>query len=150
MGTTTAPAQFAHPAVEVEWLGGPRFEARRPGGPGIQIDADAATAPSPVDVLLASLASCAATDVVTILGKQRTPARTLKVRIEAQRMQGTPRRLAAASLHFSIDAPGTTAAKVRRAVELSVTKYCSVRASLSTDIPITWTIDLTELAAHRR
>ena len=142
MGAKSPAAHFAHPAIEVEWIGGSRFEAYRHGGPKIQIDADADTAPSPVDVLLASLASCSATDVVTILGKQRTPVRTLRVCIEAQRMESIPRRLAAAVLHFSIDAPGATAAKVGRAVELSVTKYCSVRSSLSADIPITWTIEL--------
>jgi uncharacterized OsmC-like protein len=27
-------------------------------------------------------------------------------------------------------------------VELSVTKYCSVRSSLAGDIPVTWTVEL--------
>ena len=133
---------FRHPTIDVDWTGGSEFDAHRPGGPKIHVDGDAKSAPSPVDVLLAALATCAATDVVTILQKQRTPVQSLHVAVEADRVASTPRRLAAAVLHFTIRAPGTTAAKAARAVELSVTKYCSVRSSLSAEAAVTWTLDL--------
>jgi putative redox protein len=136
-GTTIANAP-----VEVDWVGGGEFDAHRPGGPKMRIDGDAKSAPSPFDTLLAAMATCAATDVVTILQKQRTPAKRLHVRVEAQRVAATPRRLLSAVLHFAIDAPGTTAAKAERAVELAVTKYCSVRSSLIEDASVRWTIDL--------
>jgi putative redox protein len=129
-------------AIEVKWLGGLEFQAARPHGPKIQIDGDATTAPGPFDVLLASIATCAATDVVTILQKQRTPVTALEVKIEAQRVNATPRRLASAILHFTVTAPGTSQAKAARAVELSITKYCSVRSSLIADAPVTWTVEL--------
>ena len=58
------------------------------------------------------------------------------------RVDATPRRLASANLHFAITAPGATQAKAARAVELSVTKYCSVRSSLIADAPVSWTIAL--------
>jgi putative redox protein len=131
-----------HQPIEVEWTGGSEFEAHRAGGPKIRIDGDARTAPSPFDVLLSSLASCSAIDVVSILQKQRTPVKALRVLIEAQRVDTIPRRLASAMLHFAITAPGTTPAKAARAVELSVTRYCSVRSSLLAEVPVTWTIEL--------
>jgi len=133
---------FRHPTIDVDWTGGSEFDAHRTGGPKIHVDGDAKSAPSPVDVLLAALATCAATDVVTILQKQRTPVQSLHVAVEADRVVSIPRRLAAAVLHFTIRAPGTTAAKAARAVELSVTKYCSVRSSLSAEAAVTWTLDL--------
>jgi putative redox protein len=137
-----SPKTLAHATVEVDWVGGSEFEAHRAGGPKIRIDGDSKTAPSPFDALLAALASCSATDVVAILQKQRTPVEALHIAVEARRVDGTPRRLASAILRFAITAPGATAAKVARAVELSVTKYCSVRSSLLGDIRVTWTIDL--------
>lgn|SRR6185437_14006450 len=133
---------IAHAPIDVQWVGALDFEAGRPDGPRIRIDGDAQTAPSPFDVLLAAIATCAAVDVVTILEKQRTPARALKVRVEATRVDSTPRRLASAILHFSITAPGSTVEKSTRAVELSVTKYCSVRSSLIADAAVTWTVSL--------
>jgi putative redox protein len=131
-----------HPTIEVDWLGASEFEAHRAGGPRIHIDGDSKAAPSPFDTLLAAIATCAATDVVSILAKQRTPVKTLRVAVEAQRVEATPRRLASAVLHFSITAPGSTAGKAARAVELSVSKYCSVRSSLLAEIPVTWTVEL--------
>lgn len=126
----------------MEWVGGLNFQAGRSEGPKVRIDGDAQTAPGPFDMLLAATAACASVDVVTILQKQRTPARALHVRVEAHRVDSTPRRLAAAVLHFAITAPGTTIGKATRAVELSVTKYCSVRSSLIADAPVTWTVQL--------
>jgi len=138
--TSSQPA--AHPAVEVDWAGGSEFTAGRSGGPTIRVDGDAQNAPSPFDVLLAAIVTCAAIDVVTILQKQRTPVTGLHVRVEAQRVAQVPRRLASAVLHFRITAPGAATQSVARAVELSITRYCSVRSSLITDAPVTWTIEL--------
>ena len=140
--TTTASGTVAHGPIDVDWVDGSEFEAYRPGGPRIRIDGDAKSAPSPFDLLLAAVASCAATDLVAILQKQRTPVKALRIRVAAQRVATTPRRLASANLEFAITAPGTTMAKASRAVELSVTKYCSVRSSLIADAPVTWTIAL--------
>jgi len=133
---------LSHPTIEIDWLGASEFEAHRTGGPKVLIDGDSKSAPSPFDTLLAAIATCAATDVVSILAKQRTPVRALRVAVEAQRVEATARRLASAVLHFSIAAPGTTPAKAGRAAELSVTKYCSVRSSLLAGIPVTWTVEL--------
>jgi putative redox protein len=135
-------ATIAHAPIEVQWVGGANFEAGRTDGPRIHIDGDAQTAPSPFDALLAAIATCASVDVVTILEKQRTPVKALSVLVEANRVDSTPRRLSSAHLRFSITAPGTTVEKARRAVELSVTKYCSVRSSLIADASVGWTVEL--------
>ena len=133
---------FQHAQIEVDWVGASEFEAYRAGGPKLRIDGDAKSAPSPFDALLAAIATCAATVVVAILAKQRTPVTALHVAVAAQRVAATPRRLAAAILHFAISAPGTTSAKAERAVELSVTKYCSVRSSLLAEVSVSWTVEL--------
>lgn len=133
---------IAHVPIDVQWVGGLNFEAGRADGPKVRIDGDAQSAPSPFDALLAAIATCASVDVVTILEKQRTPVRELSVRVEAHRVESTPRRLASAVLHFSIAAPGTAIEKATRAVELSVAKYCSVRSSLIADAWVSWTVNL--------
>jgi putative redox protein len=136
------PGTLAHVPIDVQWIGGSNFQAGRLDGPTIRIDGDGQNAPSPFDALLAAIATCASVDVVAILEKQRTPVRALRVRVAATRVDATPRRLAAAILHFSISAPGTTLEKATRAIELSVTKYCSVRSSLIADAPVTWTVEI--------
>ena len=140
--SNTPSETIPHAQIDVQWIGGLTFEAGRLQGPKVRIDGTAQTAPSPFDMLLAAIATCASVDVVAILGKQRTPANTLGVRVEANRLDSTPHRLASVTLHFTIAAPGTTNEKATRAVALSVTKYCSVRSSLVADVPVTWTVEL--------
>jgi putative redox protein len=140
--STPPPGTVIHAPLNVQWAGGLNFEAGRTGAPKARIDGDALSAPSPFDMLLAAIATCASVDVVTILEKQRTPVQALSVRIEANRVDAAPRRLASAILHFSITAPGSTVQKATRAIELAVTKYCSVRSSLTADAPVSWTVEL--------
>jgi putative redox protein len=142
MTSDTVSQPTAHPPVQIEWAGGLQFDAGRLEGPKARIDGDARTGPSPFDMLLAAVATCAATDVVQIIAKQRTPLQALSVRVEAQRAGSIPRRLAAAVLHFTLRGAGITQEKAARAVELSVTKYCSVGSSLIADAPLTWTIEI--------
>lgn len=144
MNDQPAPLAAPHAPVEIDWIDGLEFDAGRPGAHKVRIDADGKNAPGPFDLLLGALAACAASDVVTILQKQRATLRSLHVNIEATRVSVTPRRLAAAVLHFVIRAEGWTADKAERAVQLAVTKYCSVGSSLRPDARISWSVDLTE------
>ncbi|HET9390659.1 MAG TPA: OsmC family protein [Steroidobacteraceae bacterium] len=144
MDDEPVPQGTAHAPVEIDWVTGLEFEAGRPGARKVHIDADANSAPGPFDLLLGALAACAASDVVTILQKQRATLRSLHVNIEAKRVTATPRRLASVTLHFIIRAQGWTPEKAQRAIELAVTKYCSVGSSLRPDAPITWTVELGE------
>jgi putative redox protein len=128
--------------IQIDWVGELQFDTGRLEGPKVRIDSNAHTGPGPFDMLLAAVATCAATDVVEIMKKQRTPLEALSVRVEATRVTTIPRRLASAVLHFTLRGSGITPEKASRAVELSVTKYCSVGSSLIADAPVTWTIEL--------
>lgn len=128
-------------SVEVRWAGEGRFDASRTqGGPSIRLDSSAETGPSPVDGLLASLASCVSVDVVEILTKRRTPPSSLTVHVRGERVDTTPRRLQHVSLGFAIAGEGIERVHAERAIDLSITKYCSVRDSLREDIPMEWTV----------
>lgn len=133
--------------IRVDWAGEGRFDAGRPGGPTIRLDSSAETGPNPVDGLLAALASCVSVDVVDILAKRRTPASALSVRVVGQRVSTIPRRLEHATLHFRIDGDGIERVHAERAIDLAVTKYCSVRDSLRPDVPVDWTLTLNGSAA---
>jgi putative redox protein len=142
MTASPAAPTLEHAPTEIVWVGGLEFDASRGDGPKVRIDGDSQGAPSPFDMLLAAIATCAATDVVQIMAKQRTPLQGLHIQVEAQRVSSAPRRLASAILHFTLRGSGITPEKAARAVELSVTKYCSVRSSLIEDAPVTWTIGI--------
>lgn len=129
-------------AVSVRWRGRELFE----GGPAdrapILVDGESAAAPSPVELLLVAAASCTATDVVSILTKQRVALESLEVRVSGTRRETPPRRFTALRFEFIVDGAGATEVKVRRAVDLSLGKYCSVVASLAPDIAVSYDLVL--------
>jgi len=128
--------------VQITWAGEHRFDAGRPGGPLVRVDADAQTGPGPVDTLLIALGTCTSVDVVDILAKRRTPVESLSIEVQAERRETVPRRVLKAHLVYRIDGAGIDRVHAERAVELAVTKYCSVRDSLDPAIPITWSVVL--------
>jgi putative redox protein len=128
--------------VNVKWVGEHKFDAGRPGKPTARLDGDGLTGPSPVDGLLASLATCTSVDVVDILAKRRTPVESLEIEVAAERVDTIPRRLKHVMLSFRIGGVGIERVHAERAVELAITKYCSVRDSLRPDVPVEWTIEL--------
>lgn len=121
--------------LELVWERDLRFVARGQSGGGVTIDGDAATGPSPMETLLAALASCAASDVVDILRKGRQPLGSLVLRLTGERQEQIPRRFTRILAEVRISG-AVEPAKAERAVQLAFGKYCSVRASLDPGIPI--------------
>lgn len=128
--------------VRVTWAGGQRFDGGRPGEPVIRMDGSAKTGPSPVDTLLCALAGCISVDVVEILHKRRTPASAVSIDITGDRVDTIPRYLKHVTLLFTIDGDGIDRVHAERAIDLSITKYCSVRDSLRPDLHIDWSLTL--------
>ncbi|MDZ7629880.1 MAG: OsmC family protein [Gemmatimonadaceae bacterium] len=128
--------------IHLEWQGDRRFDTGRPGGPTLRLDGDGVTGQSPVDALVSALAACTAVDVVDILAKRRTPLAALSIDAVGTRADGTPRRVISADLTYHLRGDGVERSHAERAVELAVTKYCSVRDSLDPALPIHYTVVL--------
>ena len=139
-----APVKRAPQVMITKWMGEQEFSSSKPGGPAILLDSHGKTGPGPMEGLMAAMASCAATDVVEILAKRRTPAASLEVETVASRVETTPRRLDHVRLKFTITGKGIERIHAERAIDLAVTKYCSVGASLDAGIKVEWELVLGE------
>ena len=126
--------------ITMRWLEGLRFEGGAPAQSPILVDGDSKTATSPVELLLLSAATCTASDVVIILQKQRVTLEALEVSVLGTRRETEPRRYTAIAFHFTIRGEGADEGKARRAIDLSLEKYCSVVASLAPDISISYDV----------
>ncbi|MCB8946263.1 MAG: OsmC family protein [Ardenticatenaceae bacterium] len=84
----------------------------------------------PSDLLLLSLASCSAYDVVMILGRQRQNLVDLFVDVAGTQADTPPYAFTDIHLHYVLKGEGLDPNKVERAIELSEEKYCSVAATI--------------------
>lgn len=132
----------AHPAakptitVRATWAGAHLFDTGRPDGPTARFDGSAKLGQNPVDALVSSLATCVGIDIVDILAKRRTPASALVVDAHAERRATHPRRLERVTLTFRVDGDGVEVSHTERAVALALASYCSVAASLASEIVV--------------
>lgn len=96
----------------------------------------------PMQMLLLGLGGCASIDVVAIMNKQRQPLAGLEVLIEGERSSEGARPWRAINMRFIVTGDNLDAAKVQRAVDLSVEKYCGVHATLSGVATITHSVEI--------
>ena len=80
----------------------------------------------PMQLLLVSAASCSSIDIISILKKQKQDLKDINVEVTAEREQDkVPSLFTDIQLHYILTGD-LDEAKVKRAIDLSVTKYCSV------------------------
>ena len=129
--------------ANVKWIGAQRFVATSPSGHALVIDSDRASnqAPGPMELLLMALGACTATDVVIIMEKKRQKLESLEVICSGERASEPP--TVWKSLEVVYRLRGTLDEEaVKRAIELSEEKYCSVSATLKKTATLTWRYEI--------
>jgi putative redox protein len=123
----------------VKWIGEEKFSAISPSGHAMIFDADSASnkAPTPMEMLLMALGACTAVDVVNILQKKRQRLESLEVLCSGERAPDPPKVWTKLEIVFRLRGQLEEAA-VKRAIELSDGKYCSVSAMLRKTATLTW------------
>jgi putative redox protein len=122
--------------VKLNWDGGLRFTGVNAGGIETAIDGDRKSGASPVELLIEALGACVSVDVVLILQKMRAPASKVEVTLESDRHPTEPRYLTDVRMSFDVWGEGVAPDKLVRAVNLSISKYCSVYHSLRDDLKL--------------
>jgi putative redox protein len=88
------------------------------------------------DMLLMSAAACSAYDVVNILRKQREPLESLDVFCTGEQESEPPKRFTHIHLHYQFKGD-LNQEKVKKAINLSEEKYCTVLNTLRDSVEIT-------------
>jgi putative redox protein len=124
------------------WQEGLRFTGGEPGGPAITVDGENVIGPGPMLTLLVAAAACSGSDVVLILKKMQVNLHELRIEVAGTRREEEPRRYVAIHLDYHLGGDGIEPVKARRAIDLSLEKYCSVIRSLAPDIAVTYALSL--------
>jgi putative redox protein len=104
---------------------------------GHQIELNGASGPDgkrlafgPKALLLSGLAGCSGIDIVEMLHKMKVPFTKLKIFTQADLVEENPKVFKDITIIYSIDAEPEFEDKVKRAVDLSLEKYCGVAGML--------------------
>ena len=130
----------------VYYAGDEFFIGVPPSGHAQTIDSkgERKAAPSPLELLLVSVAACTAADVISILTKKRQDIRDYKVEVMGERVEEHPRKFTAFRVHHIVHGHNVSEQAVAHAIELSDTKYCSVAATVRPTAEITTSYEIVE------
>jgi putative redox protein len=94
-------------------------------------------ASTPKELLLIALGGCTAMDVLPILRKKRVQVDDFEVRLTGNAREEHPQVFTDIHIEYVFYGDAIPETDVRRAIELSTTKYCSVSAMLRDTVRIT-------------
>ncbi len=132
----------------VAYAGDDFFIGTPPSGHAQVMDSkgDRRAAPTPVEMLLVSVAACTAMDVQSILAKKRQDVTGYNVEIEGMRADDHPRKFIKFHVHHIVHGRGVSDKAVADAIKLSDETYCSVAATVRPTAEITTSYEIVEVA----
>ena len=108
----------------------------------IKIDASRKHGFGPKALLLAGLAGCSAVDIVDILKKMRVKFSDLEVEVKAAQTEDNPKVYTDIYITYKLKTGKQNEEKVRKAIDLSLEKYCGVAAMLKKNSPIHYQLEI--------
>ncbi len=94
----------------------------------------------PKDLVLSALTGCTALDVISIMRKMKNMSEVFYVEAEAEESESQPKVFTKIMLTYYFKGGGVREENARKAIDLSLTKYCSVAAMLRGSVPIEYSL----------
>ena len=133
--------------VTATWVPPMQFAGTAGHGATVVIDATPdngglGAGPTPMENLLLALAACTGMDVVSILRKKRINLGDFRIDVTGERATNHPRVFTSIHLNYTLKGAGLSTESARKAVTLSLDKYCSVAGMLKQTAKITYDIHM--------
>ena len=98
----------------------------------------------PMEMVLMGMGGCTAFDVVMILQRSRQPVEDCIVELSAERAEEIPQVFTKIHVHYTVKGKGLDEAKVKKAIDMTAEKYCSVSIMLEKTAEITHDFEIIE------
>ncbi|HWI92782.1 MAG TPA: OsmC family protein [Flavisolibacter sp.] len=121
------------------WKTGHAFDSFKESS---KIEIDAKGGFNPKALLLSGLAGCTGVDIVDILEKMRVPFADLKIEVETEQTTEPPKVFKDIHMNYIITTAEENRDKVKKAIDLSLDKYCGVAEMLRKNSKIDYTLTI--------
>lgn len=128
--------------AKVTLVDGMQFVGSADSGHAVVMDAPTSvggnnTGPKPMELLLMAFGGCSGMDVISILRKKKQNVSKLELNVEGEMAKDHPHMYTAIHIEYVVTGKNISEDPVKRAIELSLEKYCSVGATLGKAAKIT-------------
>ncbi len=137
------------PKAKVTFVQGMQFVGEADSGHAIVMDSDPGVGGSntglrPTELLLIGLGGCSGMDVVSILKKKQQQVTGLEILVDGKKAEAYPMKFTDIAIEFVVKGKDISEQAVKRAVQLSMDKYCSVKATLEGSSNVTFSYRIVE------
>ncbi|MER3498077.1 MAG: osmotically inducible protein C [Chitinophagaceae bacterium] len=125
------------------WKNDQHFTGHQEGNSNpIELDGSGQKGFAPKATLLSALAACSGIDVVETLKKMRVDFSDLKIEVESEQTNEHPKVFRDIFITFKMKTEAANEDKVRKAIDLSLEKYCGVAAMLKKNSAISYQLEI--------
>ena len=133
----------------VIFTGGMQFVASADSEHAVVMDADADsggnnTGSRPMELLLMGIGGCSGMDIISILRKKKQQVTGLEAKVSGNMADDYPHKYTEITIEYIVRGKGVAEEAVKRAVQLSMEKYCSVKATLEGSAKINFSYRIME------
>ncbi len=137
------------PRAKVKYTDGMQFVGEAGSGHAIVMDTDpefggSNTGLRPMELLLIGVGGCTGMDVVSVLKKKKQKLTGLEVNVDGKKAEEYPQKYTDINIEYIVTGKGLSEEAVKKAVDLSMEKYCSVKATLEGAAKITFSYRIIE------
>jgi putative redox protein len=135
--------------AKVTWSSGLSFNGTANTGFVVPLGADPSVGGAndgfrPMELMAVSLAGCTAMDVISILRKKQQQVTAFEVQVQADQQIDHPHVFTRAVITYHVSGHNLEETSLKRAIELSATRYCPAQAMLSGVFPVTLEYEIFE------
>ncbi len=98
----------------------------------------------PMEMILVGLGGCTSFDIVNILQKSRVAIEDCIVEISAERADAVPAVFTKIHVHYIVKGAALEDKQVKRAVDLTSEKYCSVSMMLKSSVELSYDYEIVD------
>lgn len=128
--------------AKITLIDGMRFSGVADSGHEVMMDAPSSVGGQdkgvrPIELLLISFGGCSGMDVISILRKKKQEVTGLEVNVQGEQAKDHPHKYTSLHIEYLVSGRNVSEEAVRRSIELSLGRYCSVGATLGLAAEIT-------------
>ncbi|MGE4272311.1 MAG: OsmC family protein [Desulfitobacterium sp.] len=132
--------------VSLKHVGGTAFEGMSHSGETVKISSSIALSEhlgaSPMELLLMGVAGCSGIDIVGILEKMRVNYKKFEICVDGERAEEHPKVFTNIKVVYQFWGNDLPEDKIRRAIDLSFDKYCSVIHTVNKVAHVSYTFEI--------
>ncbi len=102
------------------------------------------TGPTPMEFLLSAFGGCTGMDVISILRKKKQDVKRLEILVRGEKAEHHPRKYTSLHVDYTVAGKDISEDALKRAIDLSLEKYCSVGAMLGASSDISHSYQILE------